>query len=310
VGCGGEREPPRPASANPDAAARLPADGKIKGLKLDSPPKKYLGEDLAKWIKEGSDVYQAYGFDHLATARYTNTLSEVDPQDAYVHVEVFRMRDATAAYGAYSYDSHRHKIEADSPITHLVLGGGIAQIAAYDARLVKGDCYVKIETGDDSATGSKMMHQVVKHVAKKIVGEGRRPKVLYRLLSAEEVTDRVRLFTDKATLDMIRPTGGEDIFAMVEGAVGAVADTLDGAYVFAVLYPDDASARKGWRTYRTFLESKGATEQDGIVSVRLADETSSAAFRKGRCVAGVWGASDTNRALELTEKARKQLGGR
>jgi hypothetical protein len=295
AGCGEGKKAAAPGDG--DVLACLPAKGEIEGLKLASPPAKFAGTDLSKHVAGEADVYHSYGFECVATARYANTLSKAGPEKASIQVDVFRMRDPIAAYGAYSY----HSYDTEPPVTRLGLGAG-ALLGASSGHLCKGNCYVKVETPEKSEEAREVMRSVLRCVAKKIAGKSTPPDILDKLPLGMALPGRVRLFTDSGNLGNIHWISDTDIFALVRGVQGVVGETADGENAFVVLYPDDASAAKGWSRYREFLVGSGAAEQGIFMVGKQDDNTYTAAFRKGACVAGAWDARTADRATDLAAR--------
>ncbi len=64
-------------------------------LKSDS-ARIYAGDDLYRLIDGGADIFKEYGFDTVVVQRYS------DMRDDYVDVELYQMKDSSAAYGIFS----------------------------------------------------------------------------------------------------------------------------------------------------------------------------------------------------------------
>jgi len=293
----------RPKGSNDDVSKCLPADGQVRGLKLASEPMACAGKALAERMKGEADIYLSYGFDHAASARYTNTWSKAAAEKAVLRVDVFRMRDATAAFGAYAYQSH----VLEPPVEKVELGAG-ARMGALSAHLWKADCYVKVETEDRSQEGRDMMRQVLAHITRRIVGDSPRPQALAKLPPTACIVDTARIFTNTASLGNVHWLADADVLSLVDGTVGAVAESFSGAALFAVLYPDQAAAAKGWTTYRKFLGGQGGTQQGPLVVASKEGGRLSAAFLRDSCVAGVWDAASAREATDLATRMLKHLG--
>ena len=75
-------------------AGLLPGDGFSAGWKLDGRPRTFTGSGLYGHIDGGAELFFEFGFEELTVQRY------VRGEDA-LEVEVYRMRDPTAALGIY-----------------------------------------------------------------------------------------------------------------------------------------------------------------------------------------------------------------
>ena len=304
--CGCELEEGSQPVSSGDVTACLPPDGAVQGLKLAVTPTKFASADLAKRLGAEADVYTAYGFDCGASARYTNAWSKAEGEDAEIQVDIFRMRDPAAAFGAYSYQSHG----LEPPVRRRPIGAG-ATIGALGGHLWKADCYVKVETKDKSPEGRDMVRKILKHVARRISGESPQPPVLASLPPGMCNPDRVRFFTNKASLDIVHWVADDDVLALGKSVEGAVAETADGeATAFVVRYPDGAAALTGWRAYRKFLESKGGGTQGPIVIAEHPAGVFCAASLKDTCVAGVWEAKTSKAATGFATRVFTHLGGK
>ena len=302
-GCEVEEGPPKRTS-NDDLLPCLPADGEIRGLTLAVEPKRISRDGLAGHVSGEAGIYLSYGFDHLVTARYTNTLSSADPEQRFIQLDVFRMRDAYAAFGAYTYQSH----VLEGPARDIALGAG-ARLGALSGHLWKADCYVKVESADRSADGRSMVRRILERVTRHIVGDSPKPTSVRAVPPTLPGADRPRVFVDKVTLGNIHWLSDDDILALEPGTQGAVIETVDNALFFVVLYPDTGAAARGWSSYRKFLDDRGANEEGAFVVAKFKDGTHTAAFARGAIVAGIWNASSARSATGLAAKALAHIRG-
>ena len=302
--CGCEMEPgPPKRTTNDDVLGYLPADGEIEGLSLSAAPKRLSPEQLGQHLADEAPLFLAYGVDHLATARYENARSSAEPEQRFVQADVFRMRDATAAFGAYAYHSHVLEAPAQQPSI-----GAAARLGALSGHLWKADCYVRVETGDRSADGRAVMRRVLEHVTRHIAGDSPRPTVLDAVPRTIPGDRRPRLFTDKVTLGNICWLSDHDVLAL-DGAQahGVVIDTVLNAIFFVALYPSTPAVDKAWASYRKFLDAHDAAEHGPLVVAKLADGTYTAAFKRGTYLAGVWNARDASAAAAIATKGLQHI---
>jgi len=214
------------------------------------------------------------------------------------------MRDACAAFGAYTYQSH----VLEAPAEDIALGAG-ARLGALSGHLWKADCYVKVESADRSAGDRSMVRRVLEHVARHIVGDSPKPTAVRALPPTLPGADRPRVFVDKVTLGNIHWLSDDDILALEAGTQGAVIETVDNALFFVVVYPDAGAAARGWSSYRKFLDTHGASEEGAFVVAKLKDGTHAAAFTRGAFVAGIWNASSARSATALAAKGLAHIRG-
>lgn len=298
------QRPPRRTS-NDDVLPCLPGNEEVRGLTLTVEPKRIERGQLGQHLRAEATLYLAYGVDHMASARYENTLTQAEPEQRYVQVDVFRMRNPTAAYGLYTCQSHvLEPPTADASI------GAEARLGGLSSHLWEADCYVKAETGDRTADGRTMMRQVLEHVARHIVGDSPRPEVLDAAPTTLPGAGRPRLFTDKVTLGTIHWVSDQDVLALGNADVqGLVIDTVDNAFFFVVRYPSARTAERGWAVYSRFLEAADATKQGPLLVAKLGDDGHAAAFALGTYVAGVWAAPTARSATDIAMKGYHHIRG-
>jgi hypothetical protein len=116
------------AAARGDEA--LPADGVVGGWKREGPVHVYSGPELYELIDGGAEIFFEHGFERVTIQQYTLGADEIG-------VELYAMRDATAALGIYLA---RCGDETPAPGLHLRHTAGRHELLAVRSRF-----YVVVE---------------------------------------------------------------------------------------------------------------------------------------------------------------------
>ncbi|HSK10895.1 MAG TPA: DUF6599 family protein [Vicinamibacterales bacterium] len=215
--------------------ARLPADHVVPGWERAREPRRYGAGNLWEYINGAAETYLAYGFQEVASGEYVN-----QALDVRATVDIYRMTDATAAFGIYAEERH-----PEAPDVALGAGG-------YDTgntlNFRAGPCYVKITANREHPALRAALGDLAVDVARRIGENGGQPAVFDRFPSDNLDPRSLRVVPKDVLGQSYLPHG----FQAGYGS-GSAAWTL-------VLIPFETGqeAAAAFDAYRQFLSGSGA----------------------------------------------------
>ena len=190
----------------------LPREGFSEGWILDGSPKVYEGEALYDHIDGGGEIFLELGFEACTVQRYrggSKTLA----------LEIYRMRDSTAALGVYLMQCGRENPDPALAERHTV---GRSQLLA-----VKGRYYLAVTSSDGSPGLSKVLVEAARAVLEKVSQEGP-PAVLSLLPEKGRLPHSERIFRGPVGLQSLVTLGEGDALSLHGRATAVSADYDDG----------------------------------------------------------------------------------
>jgi hypothetical protein len=217
-----------------------------EGWARAGPPQRFAGEDLFLHIDGGAEIFHEFGFVDLVVTSYEPLRfhghrlpsSPDSGGQERLGLEIYRMRDATAALGVYLM-----KCGAESPLEGIPARhtGG-----CYQFTLLKGACFIQINNFGGNEANVPAMKGIALGVLAGI--EDAPPDSLLRVLPpAGRVPGSERLFRGPYALEPIFTLGDGDILRLGGEICGVKADYRgdDGSTFtrLVVPYPSPALAR-------------------------------------------------------------------
>jgi hypothetical protein len=75
----------------------LPKSSELSSCKMSDTIRVYKGDELFNYVDGGAEIFMEYGFKQVATTNYA------DKNNNQLQVEIYEMKDSSAAYGAYTF---------------------------------------------------------------------------------------------------------------------------------------------------------------------------------------------------------------
>lgn len=149
-------------ASNLNVTALIPTE--IEGLKKSDDVQYYAGDDLFMLINGGADLYHEYGFVEIAVQEYKTSEGE------YIDLEIYRMKNSSAAYGIYSFKTASRGQKIDI--------GQEAIDEGYYINIWKGNYLVTIASRKNTSALSEAMKKIGEIVADKIDFSGEKPELI------------------------------------------------------------------------------------------------------------------------------------
>jgi hypothetical protein len=196
--------------ASKDLSHYLPAPESLRGWNPAYPPQTFVGDNLYDLINGGASIYHEYGFIQVITQQYMNADSQ------YMILELYEMKNSTAAFGMYTYKTGRSgktiDIGAEASLEDHYLN-------FWKARFV---CTVTGSSSDEDITEALLM--IARAVAERITNASRRPQ-LVNFLPADSL-HRSHIAYVKGTLGLSQYLmfDDADMFDIKEAVIGDYED--------------------------------------------------------------------------------------
>jgi len=85
------------ATLSSDIKNLLPKNSELSSCKMSDTIRVYKGDELFNYVDGGAEIFMEYGFRQVATTNYT------DKNNNQLQVEIYEMKDSSAAYGCYTF---------------------------------------------------------------------------------------------------------------------------------------------------------------------------------------------------------------
>jgi hypothetical protein len=85
------------ATLSSDIKNLLPKSSELSSCKMSDTIRVYKGDELFNYVDGGAEIFMEYGFKQVATTNYA------DKNNNQFQVEIYEMKDSSAAYGAYTF---------------------------------------------------------------------------------------------------------------------------------------------------------------------------------------------------------------
>jgi hypothetical protein len=219
---------------NADLSSPVPPDATLNGWSRTDTARIYAGNDLFSYIDGGAVLFFEYGFDRVLAAEYENN------SGASIDLEIYKMKDAGAAYGIYSVRT-----------SDRGLAIGIGQEGTRHADYImfwKGDCYVSVAGSDSTRACRDGVEAIARAVDRTLAKTGIKPLIL-EFLPQEQLL-KARYVRGTLGLSAVLPLVGEEMSGMIDGVTG----TYEHGLLFLLRY---ASPEQSERTMdRSLLTMK------------------------------------------------------
>lgn len=239
------------AQAAPDRDL-LPPDGFLQAWNRSEKARVFTSSDLYGHIDGGAEIFLEFGFEQLTVQSYKVTKG----QPAEIQVEIYRMKDATAAAGIYLASCGRESPDPSFPDRHTL----------NDFQLIfKRNRHYVIVNNLEGDNGLRVaMLAFARHIAERLPPDV--PIGLDETLPRAGLdSSSIRLIRGPYALQAVYTLGEGDILQL-GGRITAVSGTYRGAqgkYALVLAdYPDDAGARRAFEhvcknmdPYLTILET-------------------------------------------------------
>lgn len=197
------------------------------------------GEDLFLLINGGAEIYHEYGFYRALTTAYE------DPTGRKINMEIFEMKDDSAAFGIYSF-----KTAAGAK---MVAVGDEALLEDYYLNMWQGNFLVTLigfDSGEETVAGLVVLARAT---AARIKVRGRKPELLALLPPVGLAIGGTTYLSGPLGLFNKLGLFSEDIFGIEEGILGHYPD-----YKLLVLTYRTIADRQHWFTHAAFRIGKKA----------------------------------------------------
>ena len=270
----------------------LPTPACADGWIMDEKVTLYNKDNLFDRINGEAELYFPYGFEVMASARYT---SRQNPQVS-IDADVYKMGSLLDAFGMFS--NYRR---ADDPIAAVGAEGSSssALLLFYQDRY-----FIRLQAGGTLNLEKDIFLACAQSLSKKLPANIGAPKEL-------------EVFALPATVIKSERYYAQSLLGYAFFRRGLMAEAmLDNEQVQFFLIPEESSAtaRRAFDQYREYLENAGkkvlATGSSGQASLSSVDPLYGGVIieQKGRYVVGVIRANNIPAAKKLLEQMKAKLG--
>jgi len=167
----------------------FPKNEEIKNWKQADTLKIYKGDELFTYIDGGADVYFEYGFKQVATVNYSNK------ENDQLQVEIYEMKDSSAAYGAYSFYLNGEGKK--------LIAGTDGMFFDYYAVFWKSNLLVVISAPVPNEKIIPVIENIAGYISTKIVNIYHPPLIVSKLLQSGITESSIKYFKGKVGLSNI-----------------------------------------------------------------------------------------------------------
>jgi hypothetical protein len=198
----------------------------------------FTGEDLFLYINGGADIYLEYGFIRVVNIRYKNTAMDK------IHMEIYEMSDAGAAYGIYTINSPGSGASEDI--------GDAGMLFDYYLHFVKDNYYVRVTSSSREVAAMNGIRHFARIIEKNIPSKGEKPVLLKAFDLGDTELKNMKYFRGQIALGNIYNFGHGSVAGFSEG----IAASADGKMIFVFAYKTGKEGRE-W-----FAGLKGKMQQN------------------------------------------------
>ena len=256
---------------NVPPASLLPDDGEFSDWVQTRPPSTYQGKTLYRDRAAAPELYYAYGFQRQAEVEYQTPRFGSKP---LILLEIFDMGTPENAFGIYNFHTY--------PQAKFEWVGCKAMLSGGYLRFSKGKYFIQIE-GYEFATGIReAMFGLAKIIAAQIKDPPPEPQIL-TLLPNNKVNGSVKLFPSNWVLRQIYSTLPFKLPQLSEMALGISAryrnnadsaNWMDTQIVFIIRFPDTATAKSAYSSYREAVMNAAVSLEIGASGALFMNEIS------------------------------------
>jgi hypothetical protein len=209
----------------------------------------FTGEGLFEHIDGGADIYFEYGFVKLVTRDYTEGKNAVS-------LEIYEMKNPSAAFGIYSYNRH----PALSPIDV----GGEGSIHSNGLLFWQDRYYVEVRQLGSGTIFSEDFLTLAKAVSNKIGATADEPAIM-KLLPDENMVARTEVFaTGPLGINNQVYVADEDLFGFKGSEAAAIARYRLREPEFSLIiaqYARDDACAEAFRRFREHFQGAESGEE-------------------------------------------------
>lgn len=229
--------------AERDLAVLLPAASEILPWAAREPGRQYRDQELFDYMDGGADIYLEFGFDRVRVQEYALGAHVIE-------LEIYRMRDAAAAFGMYS-------IKKGSGGKQLDIGRE-GLLSDYYLNFWKGPflaTLVGMDPSEETLTGLKT---IARALSLKLSPDGMRPQLLSLLIPEERIESTLRYFRGNLGFRNIQKIVPPSMLKFAEG-VGADYQSASGDWSeYLIRFDSEKLARTGFEALQARFRSNSA----------------------------------------------------
>lgn len=217
----------------------------IPGWKLEDPIKTYNKATLFDYINGGAELYFAYDFREVATARYTDG-------KAIVNIDIYDMSNPESAFGIYSLNRYKDANYVD------IGNEGILTDANLD--FWKGRYFCKVYCSDTSESYVSIVKRIANEISSRVLDKGVKPLVVSALPQTGLIKGTEKFFIRKLGLDNIFFLSNDNILDLdgqTKGATGEYKINGEEILFFIIEYPSPERAESAFKKYVQYIETSG-----------------------------------------------------
>lgn len=275
--------------------ACLPSQAFAAGWHEAGAARTFAGDELYSLIDGGADIYLEYGFKEALSARYEDT------RGSSLVLEIYLMKDQSAAYGIYSNNS--------LGTGRKTAIGDESRIYNYYLLFWKGRYFISIVSSDTSGgKAAAAMRALAASIDKNIPGHGAKPPLLRALPDLHLQNEGY--FRGFLGLAAAYRFTGEEIARPDEGVFGKYA----GHRIIVLSYGDTARSAASYALASAYMRTGGRftafSGESGGFAVRDRMDHKVHFYRRGRFLVVVLetGAARARSVLEEVTKRLEKIG--
>jgi predicted small lipoprotein YifL len=271
AGCGGGKG----ESAIPPAET-FPAADDVPGWTPEGDPRTFDEETLFDLVDGQADAFFAYGFERVATRRYTGA------GEAMLHVEVWQLATPANAYGLFSANV------AGTPVAGIGAGGD----ADPGRRLTFWQDRYFVNVYAFQETTHADLEAIARSIGAALPPGGEPPALVDRLPPDGLIAHSPRFFHQEISIQDVVWLGGENVLGLsfeTDGVLARYELGESAAWLMLIAYPTPSEA----------TDARGALDGAGVENLVAAEVD-------GNRLGAVFGQIDATAAGELLAQA---LGG-
>lgn len=245
------------------------------------------------YMNGAGELYLAYGFEELQVREYTHS------SDRRITCEVYRMPDASDAFGLFSQDRTGDEVNIGQG---GIYAGGL--LLAWQGRY-----FIRILADSDTAEVKQCVLSLGARIVPQCGPDGPLPEALKWLPPKGLDTKSVHFFHTHACLNSLYFLASQNILKLSRKTDAVLASYKTPAGKLAILvtgYPQAKEAAAAWRSFRASY-AKDASEYAGLAALKLENGKWLAGKQAGRHIVLVLEAPTRAEAAALAASVQRQV---